>query len=246
MDKGHGFTLVEVLITLAIIGILASLGFVSFGKATDRAGDTVCLANRKTIMRAYEIDKNSKRPAPDLKAFVAASYDNMIDNEKARCPAGGVYSASRDAVTSREIVVCSLPRHNDGVAPDGGLSANSKWEDAVKDGLKPGDIFEKDGVYYVATTDFNGNFDKNIPSGKTPEEIARAQQNADGGLVKLTGNKFDWQTTPLPFSISRGDVIIFNGTTYVCRLSVSTSFNVDANNYNRVVLDTLPDLFKLP
>ncbi|MEG1823924.1 MAG: prepilin-type N-terminal cleavage/methylation domain-containing protein [Cloacibacillus sp.] len=220
MDKGHGFTLVEVLITLAIIGILASLGFVSFGKATDRAGDTVCLANRKTIMRAYEIDKNSKRPAPDLKAFVAASYDNMIDNEKARCPAGGVYSASRDAVTSREIVVCSLPRHNDGVAPDGGLSANKTWEEAVKNGLKPGYIFEKDGIYYVAT-ESSDVYPVEQLSGKTPEDIALAHQGDFGGLVKFDeskNQKINWNEVGDSLVLYRGDILIYNGKSYICNM----------------------------
>ncbi len=57
--KRKGFTVIEMLIVMAIIGALAMLIMPYFIKAKFKADLTNCLGNEKTIATALEIKKNS-------------------------------------------------------------------------------------------------------------------------------------------------------------------------------------------
>ena len=57
--KRKGFTIIEMLIVMAIIGALAMLVMPYFIKAKFKADLTGCIGNEKTIATALEIKKNS-------------------------------------------------------------------------------------------------------------------------------------------------------------------------------------------
>lgn len=57
MHKSRAITLLEVLISIAIIAILASLIFPVFGNAKARAHETTCLSNLKQIYAAAQLYK---------------------------------------------------------------------------------------------------------------------------------------------------------------------------------------------
>ena len=67
MLRKKGFTLVEIMIVVAIIGLLAAIAIPNFIKAREKAEKQACVANLKQIQGAIQVwalDNNSGTTAP--------------------------------------------------------------------------------------------------------------------------------------------------------------------------------------
>jgi general secretion pathway protein G len=73
-----GFTLVEVLVVTVVIGILASISFVSFSGALDRAKQRATMSDMRTISRALEAYSVDNSILPDDSGGLNALLDDLI------------------------------------------------------------------------------------------------------------------------------------------------------------------------
>jgi prepilin-type N-terminal cleavage/methylation domain-containing protein len=77
MMKRKGFTLVEIMIVVAIIGLLAAIAIPNFIKARERAETNVCIANLRQIQGAVQvwaIDSGSAAPTTPAKDDLVPNY----------------------------------------------------------------------------------------------------------------------------------------------------------------------------
>jgi prepilin-type N-terminal cleavage/methylation domain-containing protein len=104
-----GFTLVEIMIVVAIIGVLAAIGIPSFVKARSRSQATACINNLRQIEAAvqeFAIEKGKRVgdevSLNDCMAYIKLNTEGAIPP----CPAGGNYSLQ--AVGTVPQAICDL------------------------------------------------------------------------------------------------------------------------------------------
>ena len=97
-NRKSGFTLVEIMIVVAIIGLLAAIAIPNFVKARTTAQTNACIANLKQIQGAIEqwALETKKGPASTVALTdISGASDRYIKqaiNTELKCPASGTYA----------------------------------------------------------------------------------------------------------------------------------------------------------
>src|SRR5574344_2090521 len=102
--RNQGFTLVEIMIVVAIIAILAAVAIPNFVKYRRSSQATACISNLKQIQTASEQARMSKGESATI------AFDDIIGTDKfiktaPPCPAGGSYTMPADSTSDP---ACSL------------------------------------------------------------------------------------------------------------------------------------------
>src|SRR5262249_38549044 len=105
-----GFTLIEIMIVVAIIGILAAIAIPGFQHSIETARQRACGINRRNIDDAkLQWAAENKQPVTATPTDDQLFGKNAYIQHKPDCPARGNYTLN----AVEEKCTCSAPRHED-------------------------------------------------------------------------------------------------------------------------------------
>ena len=121
--KRRGFTLIEIMIVVAIVALLAAIAIPNFVKYRNRARIGACTANLIQIARAFEsyIMENDITYTSDTVYAAAALSTALVGptnylKEWPACGTGGTYSLTVDGTTQIPTAGCTTSGHPDATA----------------------------------------------------------------------------------------------------------------------------------
>ncbi|MGI6431961.1 MAG: competence type IV pilus major pilin ComGC [Synergistaceae bacterium] len=257
----RGFTLVEVLITLLIIGVLSGLIYLALRPSEDMVKRKACEGNRSTILLALDAHRFSSgltKAEYGLQSFIDEGYKNEIDNKETKCPAGGTYSAALS--NGREIVVCSV--HGGG--PTGGGDNGNGGGSTTNNNIPGTNSFGNPGIppnsTWPTVTDSQGNLidsvllpkgttiaylksngeigyyvvtnDNGIQVGRNKDAITPEYSWGVGELIEFSDREvISWDDVSNGYVFHRGDIVYYENSFYVLRHATYNARVIYENNH---------------
>lgn len=111
MKNNKGFTLVEIMIVVAIIGIILAVAIPSFSKAGKTAKLNSCINNIQILEGVSETWVMESRVPNGTQIEIDKLLPYLKHSQAPTCPSGGNYILGK--VGDDYPVSCSLPEHND-------------------------------------------------------------------------------------------------------------------------------------
>jgi prepilin-type N-terminal cleavage/methylation domain-containing protein len=112
-NRKMGFTLVEIMIVVAIIGLLAAIAIPNFVKARATAQKNACINNLRQIDGAKEQWALEKRKTTGEAVVDAEINEYLKGNVAPICPANGTYTYNNVGTNP----VCTVTNHTLTVTP---------------------------------------------------------------------------------------------------------------------------------
>ena len=112
--KDEGFTLVELMVVVLIIGILVAIAVPIFNAAKASAQQKTCWANERTVEGAYQSWQaagNDGSVLTNYSTLLTALTPNYVKSTPS-CPASGVYTATFSGGTTNPTVTISCGIHS--------------------------------------------------------------------------------------------------------------------------------------
>ncbi len=112
MKNNSGYTLIELLITMSILGLVSSFVMPSFLTTLDNSRATTCLLYRQNIQVATDlyIRMNAVQVDDSMPTIATLISEGLILDEP-KCPSGGIYvwnDANYKGLTDPFFLYCSI------------------------------------------------------------------------------------------------------------------------------------------
>lgn len=155
-EQNSGFTLIELIVVIAILGILVAVLVPSYIKYVERSRQEVCRSNRSELLHMFQIEATTMETydSEELQTFTLSAFvSSFVSKNGPACPSAGEYLVNDDT----QIVLCSI--HGGGALPEEkptepqppADSGEGSYYPEHQEGnsYKPGDVFRKGTTFYI-------------------------------------------------------------------------------------------------